>query len=53
VGSATFDALDFPMFSGILFLILGLTGAYLGIMRRESSSLPAPPEIVTVSPAGS
>jgi len=56
VASATFDSLDFPMFSGLFFLILGLTGAYLAIMRRESgerSSLPTPPEMATASPAES
>jgi polysaccharide biosynthesis protein PslJ len=41
VGTATFDALDFPMFAGTLFLILGLAGAYFTIMSRESASLPA------------
>ena len=33
--SATFDSLGFPMFAGLLFLLLGLSGAYLGIARRE------------------
>jgi O-antigen ligase len=33
--SATFDALSFPMFAGLVFLLLGLSGAYLGIVRRE------------------
>lgn len=36
VASATFDSLDFPMFAGLMFLILGVTGAYLGIMTAES-----------------
>lgn len=35
--SATFDSLGFPMFAGLLFLLLGLSGAYLGIMRREAA----------------
>ena len=52
VASATFDALDFPMFAGILFMVLGLAGAYLGIMRRESASPLTPPEMVIVNPAG-
>jgi len=43
VATATFDSLGFPMFAGIFFLILGLAGAYLTIMTRESSSLPALP----------
>lgn len=41
VASATFDSLDFPMFTGILFLILGLVGAYLGAMRAEARALAA------------
>ena len=43
VATATFDSLGFPMFAGIFFLILGLAGAYLTIMTRESSSLPVLP----------
>ncbi|MBR7835230.1 O-antigen ligase family protein [Actinospica durhamensis] len=35
--SATFDSLGFPMFAGLFFLLLGLSGAYLGIMRREAA----------------
>ena len=35
VSSATFDALTFPMFSGLLFLIIGCAGAYLGLMRAQ------------------
>jgi O-antigen ligase len=53
VGSVTFDSLDFPMFAGVLFLILGLTGAYLAIMRRESIPLPRPPAMAAMNPAGS
>lgn len=34
--SATFDSLGFPMFAGLLFLLLGFAGSYLGIMRREA-----------------
>jgi O-antigen/teichoic acid export membrane protein len=34
--SATFDSLGFPMFAGLVFLLLGCAGAYLGVMRRES-----------------
>lgn len=36
VSGATFDALTFPMFSGLLFLFLGCAGAYLGLMRAQS-----------------
>jgi O-antigen ligase len=36
VASATFDALSFPMFSGLFFLIMGAAAAYLGIMTSES-----------------
>jgi len=43
VATATFDSLGFPMFAGVFFLILGLAGAYLTIMTRESSSLPTLP----------
>ena len=38
VTSATFDSLAFPMFTGLLFLIFGLAGAYLGIMTATDSS---------------
>ena len=40
IGSATFDALDFPMLAGILFLLLGAAGAYLAIMTRDGTSFP-------------
>jgi len=40
--SATFDSLGFPMFAGLLFLLLGLSGAYLGITRRERADQNAP-----------
>lgn len=43
VGSATFDALSFSMLSGLMFLLLGAAGAYLGIMTHESTSLPLLP----------
>jgi polysaccharide biosynthesis protein PslJ len=36
VSGVTFDALTFPMFSGLLFLFLGCAGAYLGLMRAQS-----------------
>ena len=36
--SATFDSIGFPMFAGLMFLQLGLSGAYLGIARRESAT---------------
>ena len=35
VTSATFDSLSFPMFSGLIFLVLGIAGAYDGIMTEE------------------
>lgn len=38
VVSATFDSLGFPMFAGLLFLLLGCSGAYLGISRREAQA---------------
>ena len=38
VSSATFDALTFPMFSGLLFLIIGCAGAYLGLMKAQGRS---------------
>ncbi len=40
VVSATFDSLGFPMFAGIMFLLLGCAGAYLGISRREGDLVP-------------
>jgi hypothetical protein len=39
VASATFDSLSFPMFSGLFFLIMGASGAYLGITTAESRLL--------------
>ena len=36
VSGATFDALTFPMFSGLLFLIIGCAGAYLGLMKAQA-----------------
>lgn len=49
--SATFDSLSFPMFAGLLFLLLGLSGAYLGIARRDAAAASEPvaaalPELV-------
>jgi O-antigen/teichoic acid export membrane protein/O-antigen ligase len=38
VVSATFDSLGFPMFAGLMFLLLGCSGAYLGISRREAQA---------------
>jgi hypothetical protein len=35
VGSATFDSLGFPMFAGLVVLILGVAAAYPGIMVRD------------------
>lgn len=40
VVSATFDSLGFPMFSGVMFLLLGCAGAYYGISRREGDLVP-------------
>lgn len=54
--SATFDSLSFPMFAGLLFLLLGLSGAYLGIARKEAaghvsaSVAGALPELVGAGP---
>ncbi|MEY9933730.1 hypothetical protein ABH926_008390 [Catenulispora sp. GP43] len=36
--SATFDTLSFPMLSGLLFLLFGCSGAYLGIARSEAAA---------------
>jgi polysaccharide biosynthesis protein PslJ len=35
VTSATFDSLSFPMLGGLIFLVLGIAGAYDGIMNAE------------------
>ncbi|MEU9556359.1 O-antigen ligase family protein [Streptomyces fumanus] len=35
--SATFDALSFPMYAGMFFLLLGAGGSYLGFIRREAA----------------
>ncbi|MEU4653986.1 O-antigen ligase family protein [Streptomyces sp. NPDC023723] len=45
--SATFDALSFPMYAGMFFLLLGAGGSYLGFVRREAAAaatiaVPAP-----------
>ncbi|GGV59173.1 hypothetical protein GCM10010294_06950 [Streptomyces griseoloalbus] len=42
--SATFDALSFPMYAGMFFLILGAGGSCLGFIRREAAAaaVPAP-----------
>lgn len=39
VTSATFDFLSFPMVSGLIFLVLGIAGAYDGIMAAEKEML--------------
>lgn len=39
--SATFDALSFPMYAGIFFLVLGAGGSYLGFVRREAAAAAA------------
>lgn len=43
VTSATFDSISFPMVGGLTFLVLGIAGAYDGIMAAEgyASALPA------------
>jgi hypothetical protein len=43
ITSATFDSITFPMVGGLTFLILGIAGAYNGIMAAEeyASALPA------------
>jgi O-antigen ligase len=41
--SATFDALSFPMYAGMFFLILGAGGSYLGFIRREAAEATAAP----------
>lgn len=40
--SATFDALSFPMYAGMFFLVLGAGGSYLGFIRREAAEAAAP-----------
>lgn len=35
--SATFDALSFPMYAGMFFLVLGAGGGYLGFARRGAA----------------
>ncbi|HEU5332332.1 MAG TPA: oligosaccharide flippase family protein [Actinocrinis sp.] len=45
VVSATFDSLTFPMFAGVVLLLLGCAGSYLGIIRNEPP--PGLPEPVT------
>ncbi|MCZ9340997.1 O-antigen ligase domain-containing protein, partial [Streptomyces sp. TRM76130] len=42
--SATFDALSFPMYAGMFFLLLGAGGSHLGFIRREAeAAAPAAP----------
>jgi O-antigen ligase len=38
--TATFDTLSFPMVSGLFFLLLGLSGSYLGIARQQATTQP-------------
>jgi hypothetical protein len=42
VGSATFDSLGFPMFAGLVILMLGIAGAYPGIMAEENKFVSIP-----------
>jgi hypothetical protein len=53
--SATFDSLDFAMFAGMFFLILGAGGSYLGFVRQEAaaaaSAPPVPARARTAPPA--
>ncbi|HEV3170524.1 MAG TPA: oligosaccharide flippase family protein [Actinocrinis sp.] len=51
VVSATFDSLTFPMFAGIVLFLLGCSGAYLGIVRRESEAGPIPTAVAAPPPA--
>ena len=44
LASATFDALSFPIFAGVLFLCFGLCGAYARLMT-EASGLPMPTRV--------
>ncbi|GIE88904.1 O-antigen ligase family protein [Actinoplanes regularis] len=39
VVTATFDTLSFPIVAGSTFLMLGLSGAYLSIARREAAGI--------------
>ncbi|MEV0899932.1 O-antigen ligase family protein [Actinoplanes sp. NPDC049802] len=39
VVTATFDTLSFPIVAGSTFLMLGLSGAYLGVARREQAMI--------------
>ena len=43
--SATFDSLGFPMFAGVFFALLGFSGAYLGIARRDAGRVPLDPVV--------
>ncbi len=45
VVSATFDSLGFPMFAGMVILLLGCCGAFLGISRREGDLARRPARI--------
>jgi O-antigen ligase len=39
VVTVTFDTLSFPMVAGSTFLMLGLSGAYLGVARGEQARI--------------
>jgi O-antigen ligase len=39
VVTATFDTLSFPIVAGSTFLMLGLSGAYLSVARREQANM--------------
>ena len=39
VVTATFDTLSFPIVAGSTFLMLGLSGAYLSVARREQARI--------------
>ncbi len=41
VCTATFDTLSFPQVSGLLFMLLGLAGVYLGMAKRQEASIQA------------
>ena len=43
VVTATFDTLSFPIVAGSTFLMLGLSGAYLSVARRDEARIGEPP----------
>ncbi len=59
VCTATFDTLSFPQVSGLLFMLLGLAGVYLGMAKRHEAmmlaqnqpSLPSAPTVLLMESA--